>query len=65
MPTGLLSFCLEYAKKDTEPIPGIFAAVHTQFADLKDTDLKELLDQTYEFRNTYIAHEKKEPLAAR
>ena len=58
MPTGLLIFCLEYAKKDTKPLPGVFTSVRTHFSDLSDTDLKELLDEFYEFRNTYIAHEK-------
>ena len=57
---GLLGFCLDYAKKDTEPDPGVFTSVRTSFSDLKDAGLKELLDQCYDFRNTYIAHEKQQ-----
>ncbi|MFH0982209.1 MAG: DEAD/DEAH box helicase family protein [Planctomycetota bacterium] len=60
MPTGLLGFCLEYASKDTEPLAGIFASIRRRFADLKGTGVKVLLDQVYEFRNTFIAHAKQE-----
>ena len=62
MPTGLLSLCLGYAEKDDGILPGVFTSVHTRFSDLKDSLLKGLLDDAYEFRNTYIAHEKQEPL---
>ncbi len=31
-------------------------------SDLSKTKLPELVEQTYDFRNTYIAHEKAEPL---
>lgn len=63
MPTGLLSFCLEYAAaKDAEPPAGIFASIRARFSDLTSTNLNELLDRVYTFRNTYIAHEKQEPL---
>ena len=60
MPTGLLIFCLDYAKKDTEPLPGVFKSVRNHFSDLAGTDLPTLLNEFYDFRNTYIAHEKKE-----
>jgi type III restriction enzyme len=58
MPTGVLVFCLEYALGDSAPAGGIFTAVRTLFADLKDGPLRERVQQAYEFRNTYIAHEK-------
>lgn len=62
MPTGLLAFCLDYASKTTEPMPGVLTTVRSRFADLAATPLKNLLDKVYEIRNTYIAHEKQEPL---
>ena len=65
MPTGLLIFCLDYAQKDSEPLGGVFSSVRTRFNDLKESGLKELLDQFYEFRNTYIAHEKEDGLRDR
>ncbi len=65
MPTGLLIFCLDYAQKDSQPLGGVFSAVRARFKNLKESDLKELLDQFYEFRNTYIAHEKGDGLLDR
>jgi type III restriction enzyme len=60
MPTGLLRFCVEYAGKN-EPAPdGILAAVRERFADLAVSDLGAVLEDVYEFRNTYIAHVKAE-----
>ena len=60
MPAGTLIFCLEYASKDTEPLPGIFAAIRERFSDLRGKDTLELVRRYYDFRNTYIAHEGKE-----
>jgi type III restriction enzyme len=60
MPTGLLIFCLEYAAKDSDPIPGIFTAVRDQLGPLASGHLRELLQSQYDFRNTYIAHQKEE-----
>lgn len=62
MPTGLLIFCLDYASKDTEPLAGIFASVRSSFKDIAGSELKALLEQSYNFRNTYIAHEKQDGL---
>ena len=59
MPTGLLIFCLDYGKKDTTPLPGIFTSVRSRFAAFKDSNLQELLQHVYDFRNDYVAHEKK------
>ena len=58
MPTGLLIFCLEYGKKDAEPLSGIFTTVRTRFHDLAETGLEEKMKGYYKFRNTYIAHQK-------
>ncbi len=60
MPTGVLVFCLEYATKQSEPLGGVFKSVRTRFADLAQTDLRQLVQGIYDFRNTYIAHEKAE-----
>jgi type III restriction enzyme len=60
MPTGVLTFCLDYAASESEPLPGIFGSVRARFAALARTKLKSLVDRVYQFRNTYIAHEKAE-----
>ena len=60
MPVSILQFCLDYAKKDTKPLPGVFASIRSRFSELRGTGLKELIDQYYKFRNTYVAHEKEE-----
>ena len=60
MPTGLLLDCLKYASKDTEPLPGVFTSVRSRLAGLAKTDLTELLDTFYLFRNTYVARAKEE-----
>lgn len=62
MPTGLLIFCLEYAGKTDGARGGILGDVHTAFAELAQADLLLTLKAQYEFRNEYIAHEKREPL---
>ena len=51
---------LAYGKKAGTPFPAIFTSIRQHFADLAQTDLHDLVDQMYEFRNTYIAHEKAE-----
>ena len=60
MPTGMLIFCLDYAAKETEPLSGLFTSIRKRFADLANTNLQRVLEEVYEFRNTYIAHEKKD-----
>lgn len=62
MPTGVLSFCLGYAKKPEAPLPAIFSSVRRRFGDLARTNLQELVDDMYAFRNTYVAHEKATPV---
>jgi type III restriction enzyme len=56
MPTGLLIFCLDYAAKPDEPLPGVFTSVRTRFASLARSELPPLVKGFYDFRNAYIAH---------
>lgn len=58
MPTGTLSFCFDYAAKEAEPLPGIYAHVRKQFAGLAKTNLPMQVREVYDFRNTYVAHQK-------
>lgn len=60
MPTGLLLFALEYAKKTSQPLGGIFGLLRERLQDLIATPLYEELSEVYHFRNTYIAHQKTE-----
>lgn len=60
MPTGVLLFCLEYAAKSEEGLSGIFTSVRSELAPLATTDLPSLVKAYYDFRNTHVAHEKKE-----
>jgi len=60
MPTGVLQFCLDYAAKVAEPLPGIYAAVRKEFSGLAATGLPKQVKEFYDFRNTYIAHSKSE-----
>lgn len=62
MPTGVLLFCFEYAEKDEATRGGIFDAVRVGFGELAQSDLPGLVKKQYDFRNEYIAHEKREPL---
>ncbi len=64
MPTGLLLFCLDYQAKTQELTTNIFSAVEQEFRDLRDSELRDALRGMYNFRNTYIAHEKGNPLAS-
>jgi len=60
MPTGLLCFCLGYATSDDAALPGVFAVVRSQFAAFASSPLRNELEQCYNFRNRYIAHQKEE-----
>ena len=62
MPTGLLVFCLQYAAKDSTPAPGVFSTIRARMSDLGKTNMLELIEESYNFRNTYIAHEKTDQL---
>ena len=56
MPMGLLKWCLEYAKSPKTPPLGIFSAVKANFMGAAKTELLDLVDKIYSFRNEYIAH---------
>lgn len=60
MPTGLLAAWLEIAGGDGELPEGIFKAARECLRDLAATPLPKLIRSVYNFRNEYIAHEKKE-----
>ncbi|MBW2087326.1 MAG: restriction endonuclease subunit R, partial [Deltaproteobacteria bacterium] len=60
MPIGLLRFCLEYASGTKRKIGGVFAAVRSCFADAAGSDLLLTVNQIYDFRNQYVAHQEME-----
>ena len=60
MAPGLLIFCLEQAEPGRPALPGLFSAIREHFAPLTDSDLKALVETYYNFRNTFIAHQKEE-----
>jgi type III restriction enzyme len=64
MPVGLLAFCLDYASKADDPMPGVLAMVRASFANLAASDLRGVVARVYDFRNTYIAHEKQGPMTS-
>ncbi len=59
MPAGLLRFCLRYAGATGDSLGGVFALVRVRFADGRRAGLLSQVEAYYDFRNTYIAHEKK------
>jgi type III restriction enzyme len=65
MPVGVLLFCLDYRPTANESTHKIFGVVSEVFSDIRDSDLRDRLRVVYDFRNTYIAHEKGEQLTAR
>ncbi len=56
MPTGVLSFCFDYATRPDAPLPGVFTSVREKFSSLATTDLPKLVRDFYAFRNKYVAH---------
>ena len=60
MPTGVLRFCLEYAESPDEDLGGVFVSIARRFSTLANTGLSDLLGEVYDFRNTFVAHQKKE-----
>jgi type III restriction enzyme len=59
MPIGLLKWRLDYARSSKEPPGGIFLAIKNQFSELVKSDLAEILNGIYDFRNQYLAHQEK------
>ncbi|MBP8625018.1 MAG: DEAD/DEAH box helicase family protein [Methanothrix sp.] len=60
MPIGLLKWCLEYAKSPKVPPGGVFSATKAKFEGQAKTELFDIVDKIYTFRNEYIAHQEKE-----
>jgi type III restriction enzyme len=60
MPIGLLHWCLDYTWHSRRIVGGVFQAVKTRFVDAAKTDLYEVIDRIYSFRNEYIAHQERE-----
>ena len=60
MPTGLLLFAIEYGKKDSEPLAGLFTAIRSRMHDIANGPLYDKLARVCQFRNTYIAHQKED-----
>ena len=60
MPIGLLVFCLDYAHGTIQVRGGVLDSVGERFADLAKSELRARLQHIYDFRNTYIAHQKRE-----
>jgi hypothetical protein len=58
--TGLLKWCLDYAKNPKTPPGGIVSAVKAAFVDAAKTNLLDTVDRIYTFRNEYIANQEKE-----
>jgi type III restriction enzyme len=60
MPIGLLRWALDYARHSRRSVGGVFQAVRQRFSEVAQTDLHELIDRVYSFRNEYIAHQERE-----
>jgi type III restriction enzyme len=60
MPIGLLRWCLDYTRTSRRVVGGVFQAVKARFADATKTDLYDVVDRIYNFRNEYIAHQERE-----
>ena len=58
MPIGMLSFCLEYAKKDPPlEVGGIFSTIRKEFEKFNRSQLSERVEHIRLFRNKYVAHQ--------
>lgn len=60
VPIGLLRWCLKYSRESRRNVGGVFRAVRRRFARASGTDLDEIVDRIYSFRNEYIAHQAQE-----
>jgi type III restriction enzyme len=65
MPIGVLLFCLDYQPRAEALASNVFAVIAGVFSDIHGSALRQELRRVYEFRNTYVAHEKGEELTAR
>ena len=60
MPISILTFCLEYAETQKDEIGGVFETIRRNSEELKGSGLLQRLSEVYDFRNTYVAHQKQE-----
>lgn len=58
MPIGILSFCLEYARRPMG-VGGVFATIEKQFSQYNNSQLFERIEQIRAIRNNYVAHQTK------
>lgn len=58
MPIGILSFCLEYARRPMG-VGGIFSEIENRFSQYNNSQLYERLEQIRKIRNNYVAHQEK------
>ena len=66
-PIGLLRWCLQYTRESHGSVGAVFGAVKQRFSGVPE-DASKLVSNINAFRNTYIAHQKKEltdPVLAR
>jgi type III restriction enzyme len=59
MPIGLLRWCLDYVQTRRR-IGGVFEAVRKSFDGISNPDLFSIVNNIYQFRNEYIAHQDRE-----
>lgn len=58
MPIGMLSFCLEYARRVPDlGVGGIFSSIRSHFSIFNSSTLFERLEHIRNFRNTFVAHQ--------
>lgn len=57
MPIGLLRDCMEYALNDTTKLGGVFEALRTRFKVAGGRDMLTKVEEVYDFRNKYVAHQ--------
>lgn len=57
MPIGLLRSCMDYALNDNTKLGGVFDAVRTHFKVAGGRKMLEQVQEVYDFRNNYIAHQ--------
>ncbi len=60
MPIGLLRWCLDYTRTTRRKVGGVFETVRGKFTSLSQTDLFQVADTIYTFRNEYVAHQDRE-----
>lgn len=57
MPIGLLRDCMDYALQDRAKHGGVFQSVRDRFKFTGGRKLLTAVNNVYDFRNTYVAHQ--------